>query len=65
MTAVDPAVNYYEANIGSVTSIQDFVDNYRPLSYALDAYGLGDRVDAKALITKCAKAERPIRRAFR
>ena len=56
MTAAEPAVKtataYYEANIGNVASIQDFVGNYRLLSYALDAYGLGDQIDAKALITK-------------
>src|SRR5271156_2533368 len=50
MTATEPAVKtataYYEANIGSVTSIQDFVGNYRLLSYALDAYGLGDQINA-------------------
>ena len=41
MTAAEPAVKaataYYEANIGSVKSIQDLVDNYRLLSYALNA----------------------------
>src|SRR5271165_145527 len=56
MTAAEPAVKsataYYQANIGKVTSIQDFVGNYRLLSYALDAYGLGDQINAKALITK-------------
>jgi Protein of unknown function (DUF1217) len=56
MTAAEPAVKtataYYEANIGSVTSIQDLVGNYRLLSYALNAYGLGDQINAKGLITK-------------
>ena len=56
MTAAEPAVKtataYYQANIGKVTSIQDFVGNYRLLSYALDAYGLGNQINAKALITK-------------
>jgi hypothetical protein len=56
MTAAEPAVKtataYYEANIGKVASIQDFVGNYRLLSYALDAYGLGDQINARALITK-------------
>jgi Protein of unknown function (DUF1217) len=56
MTAAEPAVQsataYYEANIGSVTSIEDLVGNYRLLSYALDAYGLGDQIDSTALITK-------------
>ena len=56
MTAKEPAVKtasaYYAANIGKVTSISDFVSNYRLLSYALDAYGLGDQINSKALITK-------------
>jgi hypothetical protein len=56
MTAAEPAVKsataYYAANIGKVKSIQDFVGNYRLLSYALDAYGLGDQINNKALIAK-------------
>jgi hypothetical protein len=56
MTAAEPAVKtataYYEANIGSVRSISDLVDNYRLLSFALNAYGLGDQINAKGLITK-------------
>ena len=56
MTAAEPAVKtataYYEANIGSVKSIGDLVGNYRLLSYALNAYGLGDQINAKGLITK-------------
>jgi len=56
MTAAEPAVKtataYYEANIGSVTSAQDLVGNYRLLSYALNAYGLGDQINNTGLITK-------------
>jgi hypothetical protein len=56
MTAANPAIKnasaYYTANIGKVTSIQDFVGNYRLLSYALNAYGLGDQINSKALITQ-------------
>jgi hypothetical protein len=56
MTAAEPAVKtataYYEANIGSVTSVQDLVGNYRLLSDALNAFGLGDQINAKGLITK-------------
>jgi hypothetical protein len=56
MTVAEPAVRtataYYEANIGSVKSIGDLVGNYRLLSYALNAYGLGDQINAKGLITK-------------
>jgi len=54
MTAKEPAVQtasaYYAANIGNVKSIDDFVGNYRLLSYALDAFGLGDQVNSTALI---------------
>ena len=56
MTAAEPSVksatDYYEANIGKATSIQDFVGNYRLLSYALNAYGLGDQINNTALITQ-------------
>jgi Protein of unknown function (DUF1217) len=54
MTADQPAVQtasaYYAANIGKVTSIDQFVGNYRLLSYALNAYGLGDQTNSTALI---------------
>jgi len=46
------ATEYYEANIGSVTSVDDFVSNYRLFSYAMTAYGLSDMIDAKAYMTK-------------
>jgi hypothetical protein len=50
--AVKTASAYYAANIGKVTSIKDFVGNYRLLSYALDAYGLGNEVNSTALVTQ-------------
>jgi hypothetical protein len=56
LTANEPAVKtattYYQANIGKVTSASQFVSNYRLLSYALQAYGLGDQVNNTALIKK-------------
>jgi hypothetical protein len=56
MTAAEPAVKtasaYYEANIGFVKSITDLVGNYRLLSYALNAYGLGNQINSTGLITK-------------
>ena len=56
MTAAEPGVKsataYYEANIGKATSIHAFVGNYRLLSYALNAYGLGDQIDNTALVTQ-------------
>jgi hypothetical protein len=51
-TSVKTATAYYEANIGSVTSASQLVSNYRLLSYALQAYGLGDQINNKALIQK-------------
>ena len=50
--SVKTATAYYAANIGNVKSISDLVGNYRLLSYALTAYGLGDQVNNKALVTK-------------
>ncbi len=56
MTSANPMVktasDYYAANISKVTSIADFVGNYRLLSYALEAHGLGDQINATALVTK-------------
>lgn len=56
MTAAEPSVKtataYYQANIGKVGSIQDLVGDYRLLSYALNAFGLGDQINAKGLIIK-------------
>ncbi len=49
---VKTATQYYQDNIGSVTSISQFVGNYRLLSYALDAYGLGDQANNTALVTQ-------------
>ena len=55
-TASDPQVKndtaYYLANIGKVTTIAQFVGNYRLFSYAMKAYGLEDMNYAKGLITK-------------
>ena len=56
MTAAQPAVEqataYYQANIGSVKTPQDLVNNYRLFSYAMNAYGLGDMTYAKGLMQK-------------
>lgn len=43
---------YYLANIGKVTSITQFVNNYRLFSYAMNAFGLSDMTYAKGLMTK-------------
>jgi hypothetical protein len=55
-TANQPDVSrdtaYYLANIGKVTSIDGFLNNYRLFSYAMKAYGLGDMTYAKAFMRK-------------
>ena len=50
--AVKTATAYYNANIGKVSTIAQFVGNYRLLSYALQAYGLGNQINSTALIKK-------------
>jgi len=56
MTAADPLVkretSYYEANIGSIKTAKDLVNNYRLFSYTMQAYGLSDMTYAKALMEK-------------
>ncbi|TPW25789.1 DUF1217 domain-containing protein [Pararhizobium mangrovi] len=55
-TAREPIVaadtSYYRENIGSVHSVDDFVDDYRLFSYAMKAYGLEDMTYAKAFMKK-------------
>lgn len=56
MTAQDPivktATTYYTTHIGKVQSIDAFVKDYRLLSYALTAYGLGEFAQSPALVKK-------------
>lgn len=46
------ATAYYNANIGKVKSVSDFVNNYKLFNYAMTAYGLSDMSYAKAFMTK-------------
>jgi len=54
MTADDPTVaqatKYFQANIGSITSVDQFVNNTRIFNYAMTAFGLSDMTYAKSLI---------------
>src|SRR3569833_2939959 len=43
---------YYLANIGKVTSIDQFVGNRRLFAFAMTAYGLGDMTGAKGMVKK-------------
>lgn len=48
---------YYEENIGKVTSVDEFVSDYRLFSYAMKAYGLEDMTYAKAFMTKILESD--------
>jgi hypothetical protein len=55
-TAKEPqvvaATKYFEANIGSVKSVSDLLNNSKLYNYVMNAFGLGDMTYAKGLITK-------------
>jgi hypothetical protein len=42
--------DYYDANIGSVKTVDDLLGNYRLYSYAMKAYGLEDMTYAKGMM---------------
>lgn len=54
---VSQAQQYYNANIGKVKTASDLTGNYRLLSYALQAFGLGDKAYAKGLMTKVLESD--------
>ena len=60
-TAAEPAVAretaYYQANIGKVKSIDDFLADKRLYTYAMKAYGLEDQVASKGLMRKVLQSD--------
>ena len=56
MTAADPTVaqatKYFQANIASVTTPAQLVNNPRLFKYAMTAFGLGDMTYAKSMMQK-------------
>ncbi|GGE19731.1 hypothetical protein GCM10011390_43720 [Aureimonas endophytica] len=48
---------YYNSHIGKVTSVEDFLDDYRLYSYAMKAYGLEDQIASKGLIRKVLQSD--------
>jgi hypothetical protein len=46
---------YYEANIGKITSAEEFVEDTRLFNYAMKAHGLSDMAYAKAFMVKALK----------
>lgn len=59
--AADPmnkrASEYYRANIQNVTSLDEFMNDYRLYSYALTAFGLEDQIESRALIRKVLESD--------
>ena len=48
---------YFEANIGKVKNVDDFLNNYRLFTYAMKAYGLSDLGNAKALMKQVVESD--------
>ncbi|NDV87338.1 DUF1217 domain-containing protein [Aurantimonas aggregata] len=59
--ASDPVINrdaeYYRANIHSVSTVDEFMDDYRLYSYAMKAYGLEEQIPSRALIKKVLESD--------
>lgn len=49
--------SYYKENIGKVTSVDEFLDDYRLYSYAMKAHGLEDMIYAKAFMKKVLESD--------
>lgn len=49
---VQRETEHYLANIGKVTSVEEFVDDFRLFNYAMKAFGLQDMAYAKAFMVK-------------
>jgi hypothetical protein len=67
-TAAEPQVArdaaYYQANIGKVKSVDDFLGNHRLFAYAMKAYGLEDMTYAKAFMRKVLESDLSDSRSF-
>lgn len=51
-TMVAREAQFYKENIGSITSVDDFLKNTRVFNYAMKAYGLEDMSNSKAFMRK-------------
>lgn len=51
-TMVAREAQFYRENIGSITSVDDFLKNTRVFNYAMKAYGLEDMSNSKAFMRK-------------
>jgi hypothetical protein len=56
-STVSREAEYYKENIGKVTSVDEFLDDYRLYSYAMKAYGLEDMTYATAFMRKVLESD--------
>jgi hypothetical protein len=56
-TQVARDAQYFEANIGKVKTVDEFLKNQRLYAYAMTAYGLADKIDAKAFMRKVLESD--------
>ena len=56
-TQVAREEQYYKDNIGKVTTVEEFLDDYRLYSYAMKAHGLEDMTYAKAFMKKVLESD--------
>ena len=60
-TASDPLVarqtEYFKENIGKVTNLEEFLDDYQLYSYAMKAHGLEEMTYAKAFMKKVLESD--------
>lgn len=56
-STVERETAYYEENIGKVTSVDEFLGDYRLYSYAMKAYGLEEMTYAKAFMRKVLESD--------
>ncbi|TCQ29061.1 uncharacterized protein DUF1217 [Rhizobium sp. PP-CC-3G-465] len=54
---VERDTQYYKENIGKVTTVDAFLDDYRLYSYAMKAHGLEDMTYAKAFMRKVLESD--------
>jgi hypothetical protein len=56
-TMVVSDTKYYQENIGKIKTVDEFLDNYRLYSYAMQAHGLDDMIYAKAFMKQVLESD--------
>ncbi|MEN3147090.1 DUF1217 domain-containing protein [Neorhizobium sp. IRAMC:178] len=56
-TMVVNDTKYYQENIGKIKTVDEFLDNYRLYSYAMQAHGLDDMIYAKAFMKQVLESD--------